>query len=54
MIDLAWLAWPLGIVGLVCALGLYLYVRKQPAGTEIMRGIAAQIETGAMAFLRRE
>ena len=54
MIDLAWLAWPLGLIGLVFALGLYRYISKQPAGNEIMRGIASQIETGAMAFLRRE
>ena len=54
MIELAWLASPLGFLGLLCALGLYGYVRKQPAGNDVMRGIAAQIETGAMAFLRRE
>ena len=54
MTDLAWLAWPLGLLGLLCALALYGYIRKQPAGNEIMQGIAAQIETGAMAFLRRE
>ena len=54
MIELAWLAWPLGLVGLIVALVLYGYIRRQPAGSEIMRGIAAQIETGAMAFLRRE
>jgi K(+)-stimulated pyrophosphate-energized sodium pump len=54
VIDFAWLAWPLGLVGLVVAVMLYAYVRKQPAGNEVMRGIAEQIETGAMAFLRRE
>jgi K(+)-stimulated pyrophosphate-energized sodium pump len=54
VIELAWLAWPLGLVGLIVALVLYGYIRRQPAGNEIMRGIAAQIETGAMAFLRRE
>jgi K(+)-stimulated pyrophosphate-energized sodium pump len=48
------LAAPLGVVGLACALLLYAYIRRQPAGNELMRGIAAQIETGAMAFLRRE
>ncbi len=54
MIDFAWLAWPLGLVGLGVAVMLYMYLRKQPAGNEVMRGIAEQIETGAMAFLRRE
>jgi K(+)-stimulated pyrophosphate-energized sodium pump len=52
--DLTWLAWPLGLVGLVVALMLYGYVRKQSPGNEVMRNIADQIETGAMAFLRRE
>ncbi|CAN5838752.1 sodium-translocating pyrophosphatase [soil metagenome] len=54
MIDFVWLAWPLGLVGLGVALSLYYYLTKQPAGNDVMRGIAAQIETGAMAFLRRE
>jgi K(+)-stimulated pyrophosphate-energized sodium pump len=54
VIDFAWLAWPLGLVGLIAALLLYNYVRKQPAGNEVMRDIAEQIETGAMAFLKRE
>jgi K(+)-stimulated pyrophosphate-energized sodium pump len=54
VIDFAWLAWPLGLVGLAVSLAMYFYVRKQPAGNEVMRDIADQIETGAMAFLRRE
>jgi K(+)-stimulated pyrophosphate-energized sodium pump len=49
-----WLAWPLGLVGLAISLGIYGYVRRQPAGNEVMRDIADQIEEGAMAFLRRE
>jgi K(+)-stimulated pyrophosphate-energized sodium pump len=36
------------------SLMMYFYIRKQPAGNEVMRGIAAQIEAGSMAFLRRE
>lgn len=54
MIELAYLAWPIGVVGLISSLLLYGYVRKQPEGTDVMRSIAAQIETGAMAFLRRQ
>ncbi len=54
MIDLAWLAWPLGVVGLLVALLIYSYISKQSAGNEVMRDIASQIEIGAMAFLRRE
>ncbi|TFG66174.1 MAG: sodium-translocating pyrophosphatase, partial [Gemmatimonadales bacterium] len=44
----------LGLGGLSLAVMLYLYVRRQPAGTEIMRDLADEIQTGAMAFLRRE
>jgi K(+)-stimulated pyrophosphate-energized sodium pump len=43
-----------GLVGLLVALGLYLSIVKQSAGSELMRGIADQIQEGAMAFLRRE
>jgi K(+)-stimulated pyrophosphate-energized sodium pump len=52
--DFAWLAAPLGVLGLGFALALYVHIRRQPDGNEVMRGIAAQIEIGAMAFLRRE
>jgi K(+)-stimulated pyrophosphate-energized sodium pump len=54
VIDFAWLAWPLGLIGLVVALLIYFYITKQSAGNEVMRDIAEQIEVGAMAFLRRE
>ncbi|MEX0911913.1 MAG: sodium-translocating pyrophosphatase, partial [Gemmatimonadota bacterium] len=54
MIEFAWLAWPLGVIGLVVALLIYFYIARQSAGNEVMRDIAAQIETGAMTFLRRE
>ncbi|MEY4615591.1 MAG: hypothetical protein RJB66_551 [Pseudomonadota bacterium] len=43
-----------GVVGLVVALGLYLRVKKQPAGNETMNRIAGYIREGAMAFLVRE
>jgi K(+)-stimulated pyrophosphate-energized sodium pump len=54
VIDFAWLAWPLGLIGLVVALLIYSYIVKQSPGNEVMRDIAEQIEVGAMAFLRRE
>ena len=54
MVDLAWIAAPLGLVGLLCAAALHRHVRGHPAGNEVMREVAAQIEDGAMAFLRRE
>jgi K(+)-stimulated pyrophosphate-energized sodium pump len=52
--DFTGWAWILGLVGLGFSLATYAWVRRQPAGNEVMRGLAEQIETGAMAFLRRE
>ena len=43
-----------GLGGLVVAFLVYQYVRRQSDGSQIMRDIAGLIETGAMAFLRRE
>jgi K(+)-stimulated pyrophosphate-energized sodium pump len=45
-------AW--GLLGLLVAWGIYAYLKKQPAGNDVMRDLAEQIQTGAMAFLRRE
>jgi K(+)-stimulated pyrophosphate-energized sodium pump len=52
----SWTLWsPLvGGIGLVGALILYIYVRRQPSGTELMGQLAERIHEGAMAFLRRE
>lgn len=44
----------LGIVGLIMAGLLYLYIIKQPVGTELMKDIADMIHEGAMTFLKRE
>ena len=44
----------MGILGLIFALGIYAYIKKQPEGTEKMSDIAAQIHQGAMVFLKRE
>ena len=54
MIDLTQLAVPFGLIGLIAAFGIYAYVKKQPDGNDKMREIAALIQEGAMAFLRRE
>jgi K(+)-stimulated pyrophosphate-energized sodium pump len=54
VIDYAWLSAPLGLIGLAVALFIYFYVRGHSPGNEVMRDIAEQIESGAMAFLRRE
>ncbi|MGH6691053.1 MAG: sodium/proton-translocating pyrophosphatase, partial [Gammaproteobacteria bacterium] len=45
-------AW--GLLGLLVAWGIYVYVKRQPAGNETMRELAEQIQAGAMAFLKRE
>jgi len=50
---MTWAVW-FGLAGLGCALLLYVYVRRQDAGNETMRDLAAAIHTGAMAFLKRE
>jgi len=51
---LAQWAWVMGVVGLVMALAVYNYVKKQPEGSAQMIDLAEQIHDGAMAFLRRE
>jgi K(+)-stimulated pyrophosphate-energized sodium pump len=43
----------IGVIGLLGALGLYMYMSRQSVGTELMSGLADQIHEGAMAFLRR-
>jgi len=43
-----------GCAGLLIAMSIYFYLRRQPRGTEAMQNLATLIEDGAMAFLRRE
>ncbi|HEX6694863.1 MAG TPA: sodium-translocating pyrophosphatase [Longimicrobiales bacterium] len=43
-----------GVIGLAVAFVLYSYLAKQSSGNDTMREIAARIQEGAMAFLRRE
>lgn len=43
-----------GVVGIIFAYFLYLYVSKQPAGSAKMQEIADAIHEGAMAFLKTE
>ena len=50
---MTWALW-FGLGGLAFSLLLYFYVKSQPAGDEGMRELAGAIQTGAMAFLRRE
>ena len=43
-----------GVVGLIVAAFIFVYVRRQPDGNDRMREIALAIQEGANAFLRRE
>ncbi|MBU2550368.1 MAG: sodium-translocating pyrophosphatase [Proteobacteria bacterium] len=44
----------LGIVGLVIAYAIYVWLKKQPNGNETMVEIEEMIHDGAMAFLKKE
>lgn len=44
----------LGVIGLIFAFAIYMYMKRQPTGTELMREISDAIHDGAMAFLGRE
>ena len=44
----------LGLLGLLVAYFIYLYVKKQPNGNELMQKLEKMIHDGAMAFLRKE
>ena len=47
-------AWIFGIVGLLIGGFIYLYIDRQPAGSEKMKDIAGKIHQGAMTYLRRQ
>ncbi|MDP2984294.1 MAG: sodium-translocating pyrophosphatase [Candidatus Latescibacter sp.] len=40
-----------GVIGLVIVLMIFLWIKRQPAGTEVMKEIASRIHEGAMAYL---
>ncbi len=44
----------LGVIGLVVAGLIYLYILKFPVGNEVMREISDMIHEGAMVFLKQE
>ena len=54
MSALIWLIPVLGVIGLLVALGLAMFVKKQDEGNDRMKEIAAAIHEGARAFLSAE
>jgi len=40
----------LGILGLIIAYLVFLYVKKQPNGSELMKDLEGMIHSGAMVF----
>ena len=52
--DIGLLAVLIGLVGLVFALILFLWIRSKPAGTDVMKEISDVIHDGAMVCLKRE
>ena len=52
--DLGFFAAGLGAIGLVFALGLFLSIKRQPAGSQLMQDISRVIHRGAMVFLKKE
>ncbi|MCJ7558076.1 MAG: sodium-translocating pyrophosphatase [Gammaproteobacteria bacterium] len=43
-----------GAAGLLFALGVFLYMRKQPVGTDAMAELSEMIHDGAMVYLKRQ
>ncbi len=52
--NTVWLAVVLGLVAVAYGIGLTVYLLKQPAGDEKMQSIAAAIQEGAQAYLKRQ
>ncbi|CUU10874.1 K(+)-stimulated pyrophosphate-energized sodium pump [Candidatus Kryptobacter tengchongensis] len=52
--DLTMLAPIVGFLGVLYAIYLFYYIKKQPAGNQTMQDIAELIQKGASAFLKRE
>ncbi len=54
MLSLTTLAPVFGIFGLLVAVFIFLWVARQPNGTDLMQRIEGYIRAGALAFLRRQ
>ncbi|MDH4099177.1 MAG: sodium-translocating pyrophosphatase [Nitrospirota bacterium] len=44
----------LGLLGLILAVGIYQFIKKQPVGSNLMQELSDTIHDGAMVFLKRE
>jgi len=44
----------LGILGLIIAYFVFIYVKRHPNGNQVMRDLEDMIHSGAMAFLKKE
>jgi len=52
--DTGLLSVVIGVVGLVFAFLLFIWIKGKPTGTELMKEISDVIHAGAMVFLKRE
>ncbi len=43
-----------GVAGLLFALGIFFYIKKQPVGTDTMAELSEMIHDGAMVYLKRQ
>jgi K(+)-stimulated pyrophosphate-energized sodium pump len=43
-----------GIGGLIFAMLIYLYIKKQPVGSDLMASLSEEIHDGAMVYLKRQ
>lgn len=54
MQDLTIYAPYLGVLGLIIAYFVFIYVKRHPNGNQVMRDLEEMIHSGAMAFLKKE
>ena len=54
MLELTKFAPIIGVVSLIIAFLIYVYVKKQPNGNAVMKELEEMIHEGAMAFLKKE
>lgn len=52
--DVGLLSSGIGVLGIIFALILFMWIRSKPAGTDKMKEISEVIHDGAMVFLKRE